>query len=82
MRGALSEQIWLYRSETLIEQGWFGPGEPHPKLKERVGDFTLVMKDNWTVKDWLPGEQRYKQVGVHGGVTEAEMIVPLMVALP
>jgi hypothetical protein len=30
----------------------------------------------------LPGEQRYKQVGVHGGVTEAEMIVPLMIAQP
>ena len=82
VRDALSEQIWLHRSEALIEQGWFGPGEPHPKLKERVGDFILVMKDNWTIKDWLPGEQRYKQVGVHGGVTEAEMIVPLMVAQP
>jgi hypothetical protein len=82
VRDVLSEQIWLYRSEALIEQGWFGPGEPHPKLKERVGDFTLVMKDDWTIKDWLAGEKHYKQVGVHGGVTPDEMIVPLMIAQP
>jgi predicted AlkP superfamily pyrophosphatase or phosphodiesterase len=82
VRRAFSEQAWVYRSETLIEQGWFGPGEPHPQLKDRVGDYTLVMKDNWTIKDWLPGEKRYRQIGVHGGVSADEMIVPLVVAQP
>ncbi len=82
VRGAFSEQAWLHHSETLIEQGWFGPGEPHPKLKERVGDYTLVMKADWTIKDWLPGEKRHTVIGVHGGVTEAEMIVPLVVVQP
>lgn len=82
VRGELSEQVWLHRSTDLIEQGWFGPGTPHPKLKERVGDYTFVMKANWTIKDWLPGEQRYRQLGVHGGVTEEEMLVPLVVVQP
>lgn len=75
----LAEQTWLYRSDALVEQGWFGPGKPHPKLRERVGDYTLVMKDNWTLKDWLPGEERHRHVGVHGGVTSDEMLVPLIV---
>ena len=79
---AVSEQAWAYRSERLIEEGWFGPGEPHPKLKDRIGDYTLVMKGNWTIKDWLPGEKRYRQIGVHGGVSADEMIVPLVVAQP
>ena len=82
VRGELSDQAWAYRSADLVEQGWFGPGEPHPKLKERVGDYTLVMKANWTIKDWLPGEQRYRQLGVHGGVSEDEMMVPLVVVQP
>jgi hypothetical protein len=82
VRSQLAGQVRLYRSETLIEQGWFGPGVPHPRLKERVGDYTLVMKDNWTIKDWLPGEQRHRHIGVHAGLTEDEMIVPLVVAQP
>ncbi len=78
----LAEQAWLYRSRTLIADGWFGPGPAHAELERRVGDYTLVMKDNWTIKEWLPGEQRHRQLGVHGGVSEDEMVVPLIVALP
>ena len=36
------------------------------------------MKDNWTIKDWLPGEKRYTMVGVHGGISTNEMRVPLV----
>ena len=78
----LAEHFWLFPSQALIEQGWFGPGTPHPKLRERVGDYTLVAKDDWTVKDWMPGEKRHRQLGVHGGVSADEMIVPLIVARP
>jgi hypothetical protein len=82
VQDTLADQARLYRSETLIEQGWFGPGAPHPRLKERVGDYTLVMQDNWTIKDWLPGEARHRQIGVHGGLSTDEMMVPLVVVQP
>jgi len=78
----LSKQTRAYPSKTLIEAGWFGPAPRHAALAARVGDYTLVMKDNWTIKEWLPGEQRHRQIGVHGGVSEDEMMVPLVVALP
>jgi hypothetical protein len=64
----------------LVLQGWFGLGPANPRLAERVGHYTLVMNDNYTIKDWIPGEQRYLTVGVHGGVSAAEMYVPLIVA--
>jgi hypothetical protein len=70
----------LYRSSDLIAQGWFGLGPANPRLAERIGHYTLVMKDDYTVKDWLIGESRYLTVGVHGGVSAAEMYVPLIVA--
>jgi hypothetical protein len=76
----LAGQAWLHESETLIREGWFGPGPPHPELAQRVGDYVLMMKENWTIKQWLPGEQRHRQLGVHGGVSEDEMMVPLVVA--
>ena len=68
----------LRRSAELIDAGWFGPPPFHPRLAARVGDFTLVMKDHWTIKDWLPGEKRYRMLGVHGGISRDEMHVPLV----
>lgn len=67
-------------SERLLESGYFGFGTPHPRLRERVGDYTLIMRESATIKDWLPGEKRYSHVGVHGGVSREEMLVPLIVA--
>ena len=65
-------------SRQLIEDGWFGPPPYHAELASRVGDFTLLMKEDWTIKDWLPDERRYTMLGVHGGTSAAEMQVPLV----
>jgi len=66
----------------FIATGWFGPGPHHPDLASRAGDFVLLMQEDWTIKDWLPGEKHYDQPGVHGGCSAAEMFVPLIVAGP
>jgi hypothetical protein len=47
-----------------------------------VGDYTLVAKGRTIRRDWLPGEERYVHVGVHGGVSAEEMQVPLVVVWP
>jgi len=65
-------------SADLIAAGRFGPPPVHPQLAARIGDYTLIMKDDWTIVDWLPGEKRYTQVGVHGGTSADEMQVPLI----
>jgi Type I phosphodiesterase / nucleotide pyrophosphatase len=75
----LADYVWLHRSEELIEQRYFGLGTPHPRLLDRIGDYTLIMKHNYVIKDWLPGEHRHVHRGVHGGVSEQEMYVPLVV---
>ena len=76
----LEHAATLHRSADLIAQGWFGPGEPHPLLHERAGDYVLLMKEHYVIKDWLPQERRHTLVGVHGGATADEMYVPLVVA--
>lgn len=80
-------EVWghavdLFPSRELLERNWFGLGTPLPELTARIGDYTLVMRENWTIMDWLPGEKLHRLVGVHGGVSEQEMIVPLLVAEP
>ena len=82
VQDVLAEQVRLCSSETLIAEGWFGPGPPHARLKERVGDYTLVMQDDWTIKDWMAGEARHRHIGVHGGLSTDEMMVPLVVVQP
>ena len=69
-------------SRSLVQEGWFGPGEPHPRLAERVGDVALVMRERYTVKDWLPGEPRHLHIGNHGGTSEDEMNIPLILETP
>ena len=63
---------------ALLEQGWFGPGPADPRLASRVGDYALVMREDWTLLDWVEGEKRHRQVGVHAGVSADEMLVPLI----
>ena len=66
-------------SASMIEDGWFGLGEPHPRLRERVGDFALVMQDDYAIRDRIAGEEPFRHIGVHGGVSREEMRVPLVV---
>jgi hypothetical protein len=76
-----SHAMELVNSTDLIDKGVFGPGEPHHDLHHRVGDYTLIMKENYTIKDWLPSEQPFFHYGVHGGTSDQEIKVPL-IALP
>jgi hypothetical protein len=76
----LGSRAEVSESRRLVEEGWFGPGTPHPRLAERIGDVAILMKDGWTLKDWVPGESRHLHIGNHGGASEEEMLVPLIVA--
>lgn len=80
VRHELGDCCEVVESESLIEQGFFGRGEAHPELSSRVGDYTLLMKENYIIRHRLPFEQSYTQIGVHGGLSRAEMRVPLISA--
>ncbi|HVB48869.1 MAG TPA: alkaline phosphatase family protein [Burkholderiales bacterium] len=67
-------------SRELAEEGWFGPGVAHPRLAERIGDVALLMKERYTIKDRIPGETQHLHIGNHGGASEDEMLIPLIVA--
>ena len=68
----------LYKSRELIEKNFFGLFEPNKKLYHRTGDYTLIMKENYIIKDLLSGEASKDFKGVHGGVSGGEMYVPLI----
>lgn len=74
----LGERADVFPSRALVEEGWFGGGAPHPLFAERVGDVAILLKDGYTLKDWLPGEPRHLHIGNHGGTSEDEMTIPLI----
>lgn len=76
----LGDKVRAVRSEQLIEEGWFGPGQSHPELAARIGDYTLQMRERYTISDRIAGERELRLNGVHGGTSAAEMFVPLMIA--
>ncbi len=65
--------------EEVLRAGWLGPGEPHPELEHRIGDLVLEMAPGQV----LVGEADRRGPclrGVHGGLSAAEMLVPLVIA--
>ncbi len=66
--------------ERLVQAGYFGLGPPHPELTSRVGDYVLLMKGDYTLKDRVAGERPFEPVGVHGGLSPEELYVPLILA--
>jgi hypothetical protein len=77
-RDWLGDRAEVRASRELVDEGWFGPGAPHPRFAERIGDVAILMKDGHTLKDWLPGESRHLHIGNHGGSSEDEMTIPLI----
>lgn len=69
-------------SAQLISEGWFGRGTPHPRLHGRVGDYVLLMQENYALRDRLANEKPFRQRGVHGGISRREMEVPLLALEP
>ncbi len=51
-----------------------------PRLRERVGTHVLLMEPGWTIVDHVEGETVHELIGVHGGLSADEMLVPLIVA--
>jgi predicted AlkP superfamily pyrophosphatase or phosphodiesterase len=75
----LGRFCWVFKREDIIRKNYFGLFKPNPKLFDRIGDYVLIMKDNYLLKDSLLNQKRHFHIGNHGGVSRNEMIVPLVV---
>ncbi|MFH0979176.1 MAG: alkaline phosphatase family protein [Candidatus Woesearchaeota archaeon] len=79
VRTKLARFCSLHKSSELVAKQVFGIRKPHPKLYDRIGDYVLLMKDGFALKDSLLSRKRYSHPGRHGGVSSHEMLVPLIV---
>lgn len=69
----------LYKSGDLIKKNLFGKFAPNKKLFDRIGDYTLLLREGYNFKDKLANKKEYKfHIGGHGGNSEDEIRVPLV----
>lgn len=68
-------QFSILQSTTAVQAGLYGPGELHPGLMDRIGDWVVVARGNaylwWANKENLI-------YGRHGGLHPLEMLVPFL----
>jgi predicted AlkP superfamily pyrophosphatase or phosphodiesterase len=77
------DRIWPNSFQSLdstyaLDAGLFGPGEPHPMARSRLGDRIAIAQHNAYL--WWANKPN-PLLGRHGGLSEDEMLVPFF-ALP
>lgn len=74
-----AEAMEAWPRDKLLDERWLGPGPINARLPDRLGDYVLAMKDDWTIRDHVHGEHPIDLIGVHGGLSNTEMHIPLCV---
>jgi len=70
----------IYKSSEILRRHFFGPFAPSRRLRGRIGNYVLIMKDSYTIRDFLSEDEKNTVlIGNHGGVSRTEMYVPLIV---
>jgi hypothetical protein len=65
--------------EQAVAEGWFGPpAEVDPAMAARVGDVIVAMHGDWAVIASEREAVDSRQIGMHGSLTAAEQLVPLL----
>lgn len=75
----LGDKVLVFNSGSMIKSNWYGLGKEHPMLKHRVGDYTLIAKDEYIIYDNLGNELKTPVIGHHSGISDDEVYVPLVV---
>jgi arylsulfatase A-like enzyme len=65
-------------STQLVDEEYFGMGKPSAELIDRIGDYVILPNESHVIYDLLSKEEAV-HTGFHGGLTEEEMLVPLII---
>ena len=69
------DQFTLVDPATAVAAGLFGPGQPHPRLLDRLGDVMAVARGS---AYWWWADKENRLHGRHGGLSPDEMLVPFL----
>jgi len=76
-RGRLGGEAEVLARDDAIEAGWFG--EVTAPVRPRLGDVVVACRSDFAVQCTSKFPYETKLVGLHGSLTSAEMLVPVLV---
>lgn len=71
------KDFMLLSKQEVIKQKLFGDGKKHPRFEEFLGDYLAIAISDVSI--FNSREEVTQFVGVHAGMTEKEMMIPLIV---
>lgn len=75
-KAAFGDHYLFMNQEQALESGLFGKGPMRAELPSLIGDFFAVSAGPYAL---YQKREHCRLIGMHGGLTEAEMNVPLIV---
>jgi len=76
-REILGERAWVVPREEAIKDGWFGPVDE--RMTDRIGDVIAAATGNNAVVASRAEPSETALFGMHGSLTSAEQLVPMLV---
>lgn len=76
----LSGKATVMKTEKALKEGLFGTGRLHKKFRSRIGDILILPHGNSTIWYEHFKNKKFDLLGMHGGLTADEMLVPLAAA--
>ncbi|MFF4320751.1 alkaline phosphatase family protein [Streptomyces sp. NPDC001568] len=78
-REVLGDRFWVASREEALELGWFGaPGECDERVLGRIGDVIAAAQADVAITASRNEPNESALVGMHGSMTAAEQLVPLL----
>jgi hypothetical protein len=74
---ALGDQVALLTRDEAVERGWFGPTVSEA-ARERIGDLVVLAVADVAVVRRHAESRSSLLIGHHGGLSEAELLIPLL----
>lgn len=78
-RANLSDCVAVLEAPAALEAGLFGDGAIHPEAGARLGDLVLAARGGYSILDSTGGARPRPPLSKHGGLSDREMLVPLLV---
>lgn len=76
IRTHYSHALAAIDSADALAAGFYGHGNHHPEASRRAGDMIIISREGWRMND--PSQGELNLVGWHGGLSDWEMLVPLI----
>ncbi|MCX4716472.1 alkaline phosphatase family protein [Streptomyces virginiae] len=78
-REVLGDRFWVASREEALELGWFGaPGECDERVLGRIGDVVAAAQADVAITASRNEPNESALTGMHGSMTAAEQLVPLL----